>query len=187
MAIKTFTTGEVLTASDTNTYLANAGLVFIKSDTITSGSSKEITAAFSSTYDNYRIVISNFESAVAFGMNLTLGSSATGANYYWSGVKVNYATSAVGGESGNNTSSFNTGIIGSGAKGGGILEIQSPNRTLVTTIQAQSSDGRTANGEGGRNNNGFLNNTTQYTSFTLSVGGTTFVSCDVTVYGYRKA
>jgi hypothetical protein len=30
MAIKTFTTGEVLTASDTNTYLANAGLVFVK-------------------------------------------------------------------------------------------------------------------------------------------------------------
>jgi hypothetical protein len=27
MAIKTFTTGEVLTASDTNTYLANSGLV----------------------------------------------------------------------------------------------------------------------------------------------------------------
>jgi hypothetical protein len=27
MAIKTFTTGEVLTAADTNTYLANSGLI----------------------------------------------------------------------------------------------------------------------------------------------------------------
>jgi hypothetical protein len=32
MAIKTFTTGEVLTASDTNTYLANSGLVFETTD-----------------------------------------------------------------------------------------------------------------------------------------------------------
>jgi hypothetical protein len=37
MAIKTFTTGEVLTASDTNTYLANSGLVYVKSQTIGSG------------------------------------------------------------------------------------------------------------------------------------------------------
>ena len=34
MAIKTFTTGEVLTASDTNTYLANAGLVYITSTAV---------------------------------------------------------------------------------------------------------------------------------------------------------
>ncbi len=30
MAVKTFTTGEVLTAADTNTYLNNGGLVYIK-------------------------------------------------------------------------------------------------------------------------------------------------------------
>jgi hypothetical protein len=59
MAIKTFTTGEVLTASDTNTYLANSGLVFVKSQAITSGSTVVVTDAFSSTYDNYRIVIDN--------------------------------------------------------------------------------------------------------------------------------
>ena len=185
MAIKTFTSGEVLTASDTNTFLANSGLVFVKSDSITSGSSKEITAVFSSTYDNYRIVISNFESNVAFGLNFTLGSSATGANYFWSGVIVSYSNGAVSGEYGNNGSNFNTGIVGAGAKGGGVIEIQSPNRALVTTLQAQATDGRTT-GAGGRNNTGMLNNTTQYTSFTLSVGGNTFVSCDVTVYGYRK-
>ena len=31
MAVKTFSTGEVLTASDTNTYLNNGGLVYITS------------------------------------------------------------------------------------------------------------------------------------------------------------
>lgn len=53
MAIKTFTTGEVLTASDTNTYLANSGLVFVKSQTIGSAvTSVTVSDAFSATYDN---------------------------------------------------------------------------------------------------------------------------------------
>ena len=58
MAIKTFTTGEVLTAADTNTYLANSGLVLVKSQTIGTGvASVTISDAFSTTYDNYRITI----------------------------------------------------------------------------------------------------------------------------------
>jgi hypothetical protein len=61
MAIKTFTTGEVLTASDTNTYLANSGLVYIKSQTIREQLQVfRMTVAFSSdTYDNYKILICN--------------------------------------------------------------------------------------------------------------------------------
>ena len=56
MAVKTFTT-EVLTSADTNTYLANSGLVYVKSHTITSGASVVVTDAFSSTYDNYLIIV----------------------------------------------------------------------------------------------------------------------------------
>jgi hypothetical protein len=54
MAIKTFTTGEVLTASDTNTYLNNGGLVYITQATI-SGTSTSINNCFTSTYANYLI------------------------------------------------------------------------------------------------------------------------------------
>ena len=53
MAIKTFTTGEVLTASDTNTYLANSGLVYIATKTFTTTATLNCTGVFSSTYDNY--------------------------------------------------------------------------------------------------------------------------------------
>ena len=54
MAIKTFTTGELLTASDTNTYLANSGLVYVSSGT-TAGTANTlaIATAFSSTYEHY--------------------------------------------------------------------------------------------------------------------------------------
>lgn len=53
MAIKTFTTGEVLTASDTNTFLANAGLVYITSTTFTASSAVQIDNCFTSTYSHY--------------------------------------------------------------------------------------------------------------------------------------
>lgn len=55
MAIKTFTTGEVLTASDTNTYLANGGLVYITATTVSAASTPAIDGCFTSTYAHYFI------------------------------------------------------------------------------------------------------------------------------------
>jgi hypothetical protein len=57
MAIKTFISGEVLTASDTNTYLNNGGLVWIAGGSATNTSALDVNNVFSSTYDNYRIVV----------------------------------------------------------------------------------------------------------------------------------
>jgi len=55
MAVKTFTTGEVLTASDTNTYLANAGLVYIAGTTVSAASTIAIDNCFTTTYAHYFI------------------------------------------------------------------------------------------------------------------------------------
>jgi hypothetical protein len=57
MAIKTFTTGELLTASDTNTYLANSGLVYVAQGTPTANATINIDSIFTSTYRNYYVVI----------------------------------------------------------------------------------------------------------------------------------
>ena len=57
MAVKTFTSS-TLTASDTNTYLANAGLVYVTSVTGGTGvTTITVSNCFSSTYDAYRIVL----------------------------------------------------------------------------------------------------------------------------------
>ena len=53
MAVKTFTT-EVLTSADTNTYLANSGLVYINQATI-SGTSTSLNNVFTSAFANYVI------------------------------------------------------------------------------------------------------------------------------------
>ena len=57
MAIKSFSSGEVLSSSDTNTYLNNGGLVYITGGTATNTAATNVDSVFSSTYDNYRIVL----------------------------------------------------------------------------------------------------------------------------------
>jgi len=163
------------------------GLELIKTDTITSGTSKEITGVFSSEFKNYKIIVSNGQSSGATGLRMLLGTTATGV-YYWSGISLGY-----GGSQTNETaaagSNFNTGgVLSSGGnKGGGVIELQMPQQATTTAFQAQFADPRT-NGTGGRNYTGFVNNTTQYTSFSfITEGGVTFSSCDIAVYGYRNS
>jgi len=85
MAIKTFTTGEVLTASDTNTYLANSAMTYITTLTASNTAvSAFVDGVFTSTYQNYMIIGDWFT-----GGNATLsfrlrvgGSDDMTASYY---------------------------------------------------------------------------------------------------------
>ena len=83
MAIKTFTTGEVLTASDTNTYLANAGLVYITATTVTAQTTVVIDNCFTSTYAHYFITY-NFTTSIAgqyTALRLRAGGTPKDVNY----------------------------------------------------------------------------------------------------------
>jgi hypothetical protein len=104
MAIKTFTAGETLTATDTNTYLTNGGLVYIaEASTNNTVPSVNFVNCFSSTYDNYRIEIANIRgssSNISFRM-LTGTTPLTTATYAWGfvgistlGVSTNYSANA---------------------------------------------------------------------------------------------
>ena len=62
MAVKTFTS-TTLSASDTNTYLANSGLVYVASTTFSASSGVEMSNCFSSTYDNYEVHTTYYGSA----------------------------------------------------------------------------------------------------------------------------
>ena len=78
MAIKTFTSGEVLTAADTNAYLTNSGLVYITSATASgTASTLNFQSCFSSTYDYYRIVANEWRSSSNGNIFYRLLSGAT--------------------------------------------------------------------------------------------------------------
>jgi len=180
MAIKTFTAGSVLTASDTNTYLANSGLVYVTSATVGSGvSSVTVSSAFSSTYENYRIVYNGGVGSTLHNMRLQLGSASTG--YYGAG---NYANSsaATGGVGDNNTSLFR--YIGGGDTYGStvVLDLMSPQLAKATYVSAVINTGTSFGFYSGR-----YYPTDQFTAFTISPDSGTLTGGTIAVYGYRKA
>jgi hypothetical protein len=180
MAIKTFTTGEVLTASDTNTYLANSGLVYVKQQTVGNAvASVTVSDAFSTTYDNYKITYTAGVSSTGANLALTLGATATG---YYSGITyVSYATSGLAGVGSNNTASFTFGGIARTNYSIVDLDVFSPFTAQRTTVS-----GPFINNDACGHFAGFLDNTTSYTAFTLTPGTGTLTGGIITVYGYRK-
>lgn len=186
MAVKSnFASGEVLTASNVNTYLTNGGLVYITEASIGNAvSSVTVSGCFSSTYDNYRIVV-NVDSVAAGGpySTLQLGSTTTGYYYGMSGVV--YSSAAFAGVAVNNGASWNR--LGPLNTTGGsyVVDLLNPNRTLRTVMSSNYTDFNTA-GSGGCGS-GFLNDTTAYTAFTIGITSSTMTGGKIRVYGYRQA
>ena len=181
MAIKTFTTGEVLTASDTNTYLANSGLVYVTSATLT-GTAIQINNCFTSTYDWYQIVWSNSggtTSSQQMYLRLSSGGSPSATGYDTRGW---YST--FGGGSGV-TARFTTEFGLGGADGsnatGGTFELQNPAKAQWTTGQGMFSNYDAVVFQGGR-----------HAVATAYDGAYIFVSSGsmsgtLTIYGHRKS
>lgn len=185
MAVKTFTTNEVLTSTDTNTYLANAGLVYVTTAVIPASpasTSVAVTNCFSSTYDSYRIVVSGVVcSAGGVSAKLTFGSTATG--YYGNQP---YWTTA--GSNGFNSQS-NAAFLYCGSQDTTNFSLTCDIIGPYTATWTQIS-GFSYGANASTIHMGALQNTTSYTGFTLtpSGGGTpTFANGAITVYGYRKA
>ena len=165
------------------TAVGNSGLVYVKSHTITSGTSVVVTDAFSSTYDNYRVVVSNGVTTSNAAISLQLGpTSVSGYNtsYYSTTIYATYAGGAPLNANVNNGSTWT--YSGYAWTGNGILlavELGGPNLARFTSVNNGYS------GSDGATTNGYHGSTSQFTGFTLA--GLTFTSGTVTVYGYRKA
>lgn len=189
MAIKTFTTGEVLTASDTNTYLANAGLVHIKTATVTNAADSGTTwqSIFNSTYNAYRIVCHTLTAATN-GANVRLSfyysTSTEQTTTYYSGVnQASYAgTNAV--VAVNNGAYIQLGSaadsIGSTAFALDIYNVGSSGRASVAIQYIDGYNGGFASG------GGLVATTRTYDGmkFIMSSGN---ISMTASLYGYRKA
>jgi len=82
MAIKTFTTGEVLTAADTNTYLANSGLVYVSTTTFTATSTRVALPlnTFTTTFDSYRILFRTTAQSAAGAVTYSLVFRSAGTD-----------------------------------------------------------------------------------------------------------
>jgi len=182
MAIKTFTTGEVLTAADTNTYLANSGLVFVKSQTIgTTVFSVTVTDAFSATYDNYRILV-NTTGSTNQTINCRLGASSTG--YAQVVMYLDLGSNTVVGFQQSNASTFTFvgGCSSAGNTSAASFDLMNPFAAAYTRMPSGAYFDLNSMGI----SNAEHRVATSYTSFVILPGVGTFTGGTITVYGYRK-
>ena len=186
MAIKTFTAGAVLTAADTNTYLANSGLVYVKSQTVGTGvSSVTVTSAFSTDYDNYRIIWSGGTISALALIGVYMGSAAASAYY---GTRLSATILGVANSTGdNNAGQWTYSCAGTTTTSPMSFDLFQPYASSRTHIDSIYNEVNGATSTFGRYT-GFLDNATSYTSFTIDPqGAVTMTGGTITVYGYRKA
>jgi hypothetical protein len=182
MATKTFTTGEVLTAADTNTFLANSGLVFIKQQTVgATVGTVTVSDAFSSTYDNYRIIYSGGVGSGVIYLTLQLGATTTA--YYGSLFGSTYTAGAFAGAGLNNGANFAyAGFANSSSFALLSCDLFHPNLARITNLSSNWS----FNGVSYSMFIGEQASSTQFTAFTIGTSSGTMTGGIVTVYVYRK-
>ncbi len=182
MAVKTFTTGEVLTAADTNTYLANAGLDYIKTVTIGTGvTSITVSDAFSSTWDNYRVVIANADASSADGNYYIRFETAPLSTYNWGTTYISYGGTAGNGNQANSNGGIIAGVTSSDNDTSSVMDIYGPNKAQFTHVTTQTSS-TSYQLVGG----GVMKTATAYTAFYI-LSANALTGGTITVYGYRKA
>jgi hypothetical protein len=192
MAIKTFTTGEVLTASDTNTYLANSGLVYVGGGPLATATTL-FQGVFTGTYRNYKIFIDQIAWSGIGDCYLRLlqGSSETvGAtgNNYWA---YNGFTSA--GATSNSNANANVawylGMTSAGATaavGQSVIDISSPQKSSVTLATIQSTN-VIAGAYVVRNGMCSFDSTAVFDGFAIKSLSAVTLTGNVAIYGYRTA
>ena len=189
MAVKTFSS-ERLTSSDVNTYLTNSGLVYVTGASFSGASSVSVNNCFTSTMDNYRLLINITNATVAGSTNIRFraGGVDTATNYYYAGL-ISYTGSAA------------TGIPSSGGALASLyfsvqdptyfpnhpaaIEIMQPFLAYRTmwSLQAMYSVNPAPYALW---MNGVMNNTTSYDGFTIFPNGGGTISGTYRVYGYRQ-
>jgi len=157
---------------------SSGALVRTGGGTLSTGTTT-ISNVFSSTYNNYLVSFSNVELSTSADVLLKMGTTATG--YYYSAGRVTWAGSSTN-ESGSNDTKWYLGIADGTNYWGNSIWLANPNLAAETVITGGWVDVRTTGGGGSVN--GFLNDTTQYTSITVELSTGTFSSGTVNVYGY---
>lgn len=181
MAEQTFTAGQVLTAAQLTTLQTNIALNYITSVTIGTGvSTVTVAGCFSTTYDNYQIVLAGADSSslnniVTLQLNNSTGSTYTSSSFY---IIHNGATGSATGTNANFRFAWGGDVSDTSAN----ATIYSPFLTKRTAFTSQASNQSLTSFNGGVDTSAVSN-----TGFTLSVGSDTLTGGTVSVYGYRKA
>jgi hypothetical protein len=177
MTFPVFSSGEVLRAQDMNA----VGLWLVKQQTIGTGvSSQVVSGAFSTEYDNYKILISGGAGSTAAELNMRFGSVVTG--YYTSFIFTSW----------NNTVSADSSKVATRIQYIGAMAPDGIQANIDVMSPFLAKNTRTFAGGFGQttafvgSSAGALFDTTSYTDFTIIPATGTMTGGTISVYGYKK-
>ena len=160
------------------------GLTLISATTIGSAvASVTVSSAFSSSYDNYKIIVSGGAGSTGMNIGLTLGASATG--YYSAGALWQYNPIAQTNVQDNNATSFARAGTATASGIAADITLLQPFAAARTNYQSWFYSLDTG-GYGGFSA-GFHNVATSYTAFTLTCSTGTLTGGTIRVYGYQNS
>lgn len=163
------------------TAITGAGLDLITTQTFSAASAVNVDAVFSSTYDNYKIVVTGTLASGIQRVRFALRASGTTATTNMESIAAETTSAGV------SAKSQATGDIGNAAVDGFAisLDVFGPNLSSITT--AVTSNAARQAGVNFWNWNGSWIHTTAsaYTGFALTPASST-ITGSVSVYGYRK-
>jgi hypothetical protein len=160
------------------------GLVLIKTQTIgTTVASVNVTDAFSSTYENYKIIVSGGAPSTDCYLRMTLGASVTG--YYEMMIFAAFATGTIQSGPTNNGSRWSyTGDAESGQVINMNTDLLGPQLAKYTRYGTNISY---QTGTGSGVSSGVHKVATAYTDFTITPSTGTLTGGTIFVYGYAKS
>ena len=187
MGYPSFAVGDVLTANDMNAvglWRITSGIT-ATNGTVSSGvvtanntiTSLTVSGCFSSSYKNYRIIVSGGSASTGGDMTFQL-SGSTGSTYSTGGVFTTYGSTTVTGYGPAATTTWRVGYYGV-ANTAVIIDVFEPQLARATRMVATSSSGFYYS------HTGQDTSTAQSTGFVLGISAGTFSAQEVRVYGYR--
>lgn len=178
MPVPDFSPGEVWTAAAADAI----GLWLVKTQTVKNAvSSEPVTNVFSSTYDNYKIVISGVDCST-FGAQCSIRFNNTSTNNYRWAANWRSVTNVFGGDGQNGVANIWVSLSGDGGDTNVVIDVMNPNKATRTTCTSQFGGADYAGSAGGVD----MTNA-QHTGFIfIAPAGQTFTGGTIRVYGYRN-
>jgi len=182
-----YTSSQVVQAVPTG---INSALVLIARTTFTAATTLTMANVFSSTYDNYLVLVTQLAASETSGeARVNLGTSSTrdqGSNYNLQLCATNNQSFTGTRYTSNDYFLFLGSYVGTNPRNSLGITLYAPNKAANTSVTAVNFGHTTAiNTETGA---GWLNTSTQYTDFFLTTNsGSVTHTATITVYGYTNS
>ena len=182
---------DIDTAMNTALGTKKSGLVLLNTTSFSAVSSQSVSTIFTSTYQNYRVVItlSSISAALTLRMRMRSGSTdASGADYNGSFIRLpSGSTTVVGDYYGGNTSFDLTNALLSttGERNSLSFDLYNPQIARMTSMTSLDSEQLNSGGHNIVARAAFHGVASAYDGFTL-IASTGNMTGEVSTYGYNK-